>query len=69
MTTKQIDKHLTASGGYRKRTVMTLNFLGGLAWGLGSVIGASLVVAFIAWILQIFGAFEGLKYLFPQTFK
>lgn len=32
---------------------MLANFLGGLAWGLGTVIGASVVVALLLWILQI----------------
>ena len=36
----------------RKRDILTKNFLGGLAWGLGSVIGATLVVTLLVWILS-----------------
>ncbi|OGE33638.1 hypothetical protein A3C59_00145 [Candidatus Daviesbacteria bacterium RIFCSPHIGHO2_02_FULL_36_13] len=36
----------------RKRDVMTRNFLGGLAWGLGSVIGATVIVAILVGLLS-----------------
>lgn len=32
---------------------MTKNFLGGLAWGLGSVIGATVVVAILVGLLSV----------------
>lgn len=34
----------------RKRIIID-NFLGGISWGVGSVIGATLVVAFIIFVL------------------
>jgi hypothetical protein len=43
--TPEIDKHLTAYGKMKKRSVVLNNFLGGLAWGFGTVVGATLVVA------------------------
>jgi len=45
--TPEIDKHLTAGGRLRKRSVILNNFLGGLAWGFGTVVGATLVVAIV----------------------
>ena len=35
----------------RKRDIMLGNFLGGLAWGFGSVVGATIVVAIILGVL------------------
>lgn len=34
-----------------KRTIMVNNLLGGIAWGVGSVIGATLIVGSIGFIL------------------
>jgi hypothetical protein len=45
--TPQIENHFNANGNMRKRTIMLNNFLGGLAWGFGTVVGATLVVAII----------------------
>lgn len=53
LVTPQIEKHLKANMTMRKRDIMAANFLGGLAWGLGSVIGATVVVALLIWILSI----------------
>ena len=53
--TQEIDKHLTANGRLRKRDIMTANFLGGLAWGLGTVIGATVVVAVLLSFLNFVG--------------
>lgn len=37
---------------YRRRSVIMLNnFLGGISWGVGSVIGATLVVSLLAFLL------------------
>lgn len=36
----------------RKRHLMMSNFLGGIAWGFGGVIGATLVVALVLFILN-----------------
>ncbi|MBI2020719.1 hypothetical protein HYS94_04905 [Candidatus Daviesbacteria bacterium] len=56
--TKQIENHLSANMNMRKRNIMMANFLGGLAWGFGTVVGASVVVAIIGYILGLFGFFE-----------
>jgi hypothetical protein len=50
-TTPQIKSHLTANSHIRKRDIMVGNFLGGLAWGFGSVVGATIVVAILLGIL------------------
>ena len=51
-TTPQIESHLTANSKLRKRDIMFANFLGGLAWGVGSVLGATLVVALLLSVLK-----------------
>ncbi len=38
-----------------KRQLMLANFLGGISWGFGSVIGATLVVALLVTILNLLG--------------
>lgn len=53
--TKEIEKHLTANSWVKKRQVMLANFLGGLAWGFGTVVGATLVVALLLGLLKILG--------------
>lgn len=50
--TPQIHDHLTANGHLKKRTIMLNNFLGGLAWGLGSVLGATVVVTVLVAVLH-----------------
>lgn len=69
MSTPQIRRHLTANAHLKKRHVLLLNFLGGLAWGLGSVVGAGVVLAMIVWILKMLGVFEALSTFFPQTYR
>lgn len=64
--TPQIESHLTANMNMNKKDIILGNFLGGLAWGLGTVIGASVVVAIIGTILHSLGIFDFLKQL-PQT--
>lgn len=44
----------------RKRHLMLSNFLGGMAWGFGGVIGATLVVALVLFILN---ALDGLPWI------
>lgn len=34
------------------KTIMRNNFFGGLAWGFGTVIGATIVVALVFWTLS-----------------
>lgn len=49
-----------------KKNIMLANFLGGLSWGLGTVIGATVVVAIIGAILSALGVFEGIGNFFDQ---
>jgi hypothetical protein len=69
MPTPQIEKHLTANMNLKKRQIIIYNFLGGLSWGFGSVIGVSIVIAIIAWVLRLFGVFDTVSSFFPQNFK
>lgn len=69
MSTPQIEKHLSANMNLRKRQIIIYNFLGGLAWGFGSVIGASIVLGIIVWILRLIGVFDAVSYYFPQNFR
>lgn len=63
--TPQIEKHLKANMNMSKKEIIMANFLGGLAWGLGTVVGASAVVAILGYILNLFGVFDFLKNLPP----
>ena len=40
-------------GSSNKKDIMVRNFLGGLAWGLGSVIGATVIVAILVGLLSV----------------
>jgi len=53
-------QHLTANANMKKRDIMLSNFLGGLSWGFGSVVGATIVVAILLGILRIFNFIPGL---------
>lgn len=50
--TPQIEQHLSVNMNISKRSLMLSNFLGGLAWGLGSVVGATIVVALLIGFLK-----------------
>ncbi|MBI2011501.1 hypothetical protein HYS91_01910 [Candidatus Daviesbacteria bacterium] len=52
MSTKQIENHLSANANMRKKDILIGNFLGGLAWGFGTVIGATIVAALLIAILR-----------------
>ncbi len=68
--TDQIKSHLTANMEIRKQDIIIGNFLGGLAWGLGTVVGASIVVAIIGGILHTLGVLDFLKiFLHPHHLK
>jgi len=62
-------KKLTANFTVRKRDVLFANFIGGIAWGLGSVIGASIIVAIFVWVLNLLGLFDLVKDYFPQRYS
>lgn len=64
--TEEIEKHLSANMNLSKKQIMVANFLGGLSWGVGSVIGASVVVAIIGTILSQMGVFSAIGGFFAQ---
>lgn len=56
----------------RKRDIIMANFLGGLAWGLGTVIGATIVTAVVISILNYFNFIPGFNQIldtFPKSPK
>lgn len=59
-------KKLTANQGIKKRDVFLANLIGGIAWGLGSVIGATIIVTIVVWVLTALGLFDFVKDYFPQ---
>lgn len=74
--TKQIENYLTANAHLKKRRVMFVNFLGGLAWGLGTVLGATIVAAIVIAILRFFNFIPGFNQILdalpkssPSLFK
>ena len=58
--TKELEKHLTANMNISKKDIMVGNFLGGVFWGLGTLVGAVMVGAIIYWILKSTGLFGDL---------
>jgi hypothetical protein len=69
MPTSQIEKHLTANMNIKKRNILLANFLGGLAWGIGTVIGATLIVGIIGTFLGFFGVFEPFTNILPEVYR
>lgn len=67
MVTHQIETHLKANMNLSKKEIMISNFLGGLAWGLGTVVGATLVAAILIYSLKAVGVFEPLKPLLQNS--
>lgn len=49
-----------------KKQIMLANFLGGLSWGVGSVIGASVIIAIVGTILSQMGVFSVIGGFFEQ---
>ena len=54
-------KKLTGNQWVKKKDIVLANFVGGVAWGLGSVIGATIFVAVLVWILNLLGLFDFVK--------
>ncbi len=48
---------------------MISNFLGGLSWGLGTVIGATVVVAILISVLRFFNFIPGLDQILDGLTK
>lgn len=63
---KEIERHLTANAHMSKRDIIVGNFLGGMAWGLGTVFGATVVVASIGAVLKSIGVFDQIGWFFNQ---
>lgn len=59
--TDEILDHLSANGVLRKRKIVVNNFLGGLAWGVGSVLGATIAVAILVSVLRFANVIPGLS--------
>lgn len=55
--TEQVENKLTANMNISKKDIVIGNFLGGLAWGVGSVVGAGLIVALVGFALNLLGVF------------
>lgn len=62
--TEQIRNKLTANMEISKKDIVIGNFLGGLSWGVGSVIGASIIVAIIGIALNAMGVFTAVGNMF-----
>jgi hypothetical protein len=67
--TKEIHQHLTTNYYLSKKQIMVNNFIGGLCWGLGTVIGATIVVAILFSTLEFFNFVPGIDQLLnsPQV--
>lgn len=58
--TPEIKNHLTSNMNIRKKDIMIGNFLGGISWGVGSVIGATVAITIIGGILHYLGIFQAI---------
>lgn len=65
--TDTIYNRLTAGMEVRRRDIIISNFLGGLAWGFGTVIGAGALVAIIVYVLKAIGVFSFLAPFFTKA--
>ena len=58
--TEQIEKHLTANSNMKLKDIVIKNFLGGLAWGFGTVVGATIVAAILLGLLRTLNLIPGI---------
>ena len=56
--TKEIEEHLSAHMSMTKKDIMIANFIGGLSWGAGTILGAILIGALLFYILKPIGFFD-----------
>lgn len=66
---QQFKKPETVNTNMKKRSIIVNNFLGGLAWGLGSVIGATVIVAILIGLLRSVNFIPGLGNLTSQIMQ
>ncbi len=52
--TPEMQSHLSGISSMKKRHIILGNFLGGIFWGAGSVIGATIVIALLIGTLRTF---------------
>lgn len=64
--TEPLERPVTVNMHLTKKQIMINNFLGGLAWGFGSVVGATVVVAIVGYILKSLGVFAAVGSFFEQ---
>lgn len=50
-----LEKVNHASVHVRKRDIIARNFIGGISWGVGSVLGATILVAITLGVLRVAG--------------
>ena len=65
--TPQIEQHYCGNGNLKKRVIIMNNFLGGIAWGVGTVIGATIIAAAIIYFLKSTGVFNFVQQIIPPT--
>ena len=56
--TKEIIQHLSAGMNLSKKEIIYSNFLGGIAWGAGTVLGAIIIAAIIFYTLKPIGIYD-----------
>ncbi len=56
--TKQIIQHLSASMNLSKKDIIIGNFIGGFAWGVGTILGAIVIGAILFYTLKPLGFFD-----------
>lgn len=56
--TDHIEQHLSANMNLSKKDIIVGNFLGGLAWGAGTVLGAIIIGSLIFYTLKPLGIFD-----------
>ena len=58
--TPQVEQHLTANMNISKKDIVIGNFLGGLSWGIGSMVGITLLTLVVGYILNALGVFNAI---------
>ena len=64
--TDQMENKLTANMNISKKDIILGNFLGGLSWGIGSVVGVGILVEVVGFVLNSLGVFTVIGGFFEQ---